>query len=195
MRRILQHRPSPAMVVSLIALAVALGGTSYAAVALPRNSVGPAQLKAKAVTRPKIANNAITSIKVLNGSLKKEDFAANQLAAGVQGPPGPQGPSGPAGANGTNGTNGATNVVARRGASMNVLPAGTLLTAACGAGERATGGGMIATSNHLDVVDSQPMAGATPAQDGQTPTGWSVHAKTDNGLSYSAQPVVICASP
>ena len=33
--------PSPALVISLIALFVALGGTSYAAInALPKNSVG-----------------------------------------------------------------------------------------------------------------------------------------------------------
>jgi hypothetical protein len=37
--------PSPAMVVACLALTVALGGTTYAAVTLPRNSVGAAQVK------------------------------------------------------------------------------------------------------------------------------------------------------
>jgi hypothetical protein len=38
------------MIVSCVALAVVLGGTGHAAVALPANSVGTAQLKATAVT-------------------------------------------------------------------------------------------------------------------------------------------------
>ena len=59
MRRILRHRPSPALVVASLALTIALGGTSYAAVTLPRSSVGTAQLK----------RNAVTSVKVKNRSL------------------------------------------------------------------------------------------------------------------------------
>jgi hypothetical protein len=47
--------PSPAVVISVIALFVALGGTSYAAVAIPTNSVGTAQLKNGAVTAAKLA--------------------------------------------------------------------------------------------------------------------------------------------
>jgi hypothetical protein len=39
------RKPSPALVISLIALFVALGGTSYAATNLARNSVGTKQLK------------------------------------------------------------------------------------------------------------------------------------------------------
>jgi hypothetical protein len=54
MRRIVRHRPSPAMVVACLALVIALGGTSYAAVILPKNSVGTAQLKRGAVTGPKV---------------------------------------------------------------------------------------------------------------------------------------------
>jgi hypothetical protein len=50
MRRIVVGRPSPALVVACLALAVALGGTSYAAVILPKNSVGTAQLKRGAVS-------------------------------------------------------------------------------------------------------------------------------------------------
>src|SRR3954462_13377547 len=46
--------PSPALVISLIALFVALGGTSYAAITLPANSVGTKQLKDGAVTPAKL---------------------------------------------------------------------------------------------------------------------------------------------
>lgn len=49
------RRPSPALVIALIALFVALGGTSYAALnTLPRNSVGTAQIKNGAVTAAKL---------------------------------------------------------------------------------------------------------------------------------------------
>ena len=40
MKAVWKHRPSPAMVIALVALTVALGGTGYAAVTLPTNSVG-----------------------------------------------------------------------------------------------------------------------------------------------------------
>jgi hypothetical protein len=95
MRGISLRRPSPAMVVACAALAVALGGTSYATVLqVPRSSVGTAQLKTGAVTTKKIAPNAVTAAKVRNGSLLKADFRAGQLPAG---PTGPQGPAGPPG--------------------------------------------------------------------------------------------------
>lgn len=78
------HRPSPAMTVALIALFVALGGTGYAALKLPKNSVGTKQLK----------KNAVNSSKVKNRSLVADDFKAGQLPAGPAGPAGAQGPKG-----------------------------------------------------------------------------------------------------
>ncbi|MGH3126804.1 MAG: hypothetical protein ACRDPX_02675, partial [Gaiellaceae bacterium] len=95
MRKLLR-RPSPAMIVACLALLVALGGTSVAAVSqLARNSVGTPQLRTGAVTSPKLRNNAVNSAKVAPRSLLRSDFAAGQLPAG---PVGPQGPAGPAGA-------------------------------------------------------------------------------------------------
>jgi len=73
------------MVVACVALAVALGGTGYAATVLPRNSVGAAQLK----------NNAVTAAKVKNFSLSRQDFRPGQLPVGARGPAGPAGPAGP----------------------------------------------------------------------------------------------------
>jgi hypothetical protein len=87
MRRILNCRPSPAMVVACIALIVALGGTGYAAIKLPRNSVGNKQLRA----------NAVTSGKVRNGSLTAKDFQSSALKRGPRGPAGPKGDSAPGG--------------------------------------------------------------------------------------------------
>ncbi len=48
----------------VIALFVALGGTSYAATQLPRNSVGTQQIRAGSVTAAKIHNGAVTSEKL-----------------------------------------------------------------------------------------------------------------------------------
>ena len=66
-----------ALVLSAIALFVALGGTSYAAITLARNSVGTKQLKKNAVTAPKIRAGAVTGAKVANGSLSASDVAPN----------------------------------------------------------------------------------------------------------------------
>lgn len=65
-------RPSPAMIVALLALFAALSGSAYAA--LGKNTVGTKQLKQKAVTTGKIANNAVNGAKVAPGSLSGEDI-------------------------------------------------------------------------------------------------------------------------
>ena len=75
---------SYANVTATVALIVALGGTSYAAIKLPKNSV--------------------TSATVKDRSLLKKDFKPGQLPAGKQGPPGPAGPAGGSGAAGGAGT-------------------------------------------------------------------------------------------
>lgn len=105
MRRI-PFRPSPATVIALIALLVALGGTSMAAAkfALGPHTVGTAQLKNNAVTNAKIAPNAVTTSKVRDHSLLRVDFASGQIPPGPPGPPGSQGARGPTGAAGTSAT-------------------------------------------------------------------------------------------
>ena len=103
MRSIPRRRPSAAMVVALLALFIALGGLSWAAVTLAPNSVGTKQLKKKAVTGPKIKRNAVTSAKVKNGSLQRADFASGTLLQGSEGPIGLQGPKGDPGQNGAPG--------------------------------------------------------------------------------------------
>ncbi len=100
------HHPSPSLVVSVIALIVALGGTSYAAVALPRNSVGSGQLKPKSVKAADLASNAVSSSKVKDGTLLAKDFKRGQAPAGATGPRGPAGATGPQGPTGATGAQG-----------------------------------------------------------------------------------------
>jgi hypothetical protein len=69
---------------ALLALFVALGGTSYAAAKLPRNSVGPAQLQP----------NAVTSADVKNRTLRPQDFRRGTLLRGPKGATGPRGATG-----------------------------------------------------------------------------------------------------
>lgn len=93
-------KPSPSVVVSALALVVALGsGTAYAATELARNSVGTAQLR----------NNSVTGAKVVDGTLSTRDLSVQTRAelAGETGPAGPQGERGPAGATGATGAAGA----------------------------------------------------------------------------------------
>jgi hypothetical protein len=61
--------PSPALVIALVALFVALGGTGYAALRLPRNSVGTIQLQNGAVVAAKIRNGTIVGSKLRNGAV------------------------------------------------------------------------------------------------------------------------------
>jgi hypothetical protein len=53
-----------ANLIAYLALFVALGGTSYAAITIPRNSVGTRQLRNGAVTAGKLAKGSITSAKL-----------------------------------------------------------------------------------------------------------------------------------
>jgi len=69
--------------IALLALFVALGGASYAAIRLPANSVGTRELR----------DNAVTAAKVKDRSLRAGDFARGQLQRGRTGPPGAPGRS------------------------------------------------------------------------------------------------------
>lgn len=100
------------MVIACVALGVALSGTGIAAtVALAPNSVGTPQLK----------NNAVTTLKVKNGSLLKGDFKAGQIPAG---PAGPAGAAGAAGAAGPAGPAGPSDAFARFLNGPVAIPAG-----------------------------------------------------------------------
>lgn len=72
-----------ANVMATLAVFIALGGTSYAALTLPRNSVGSAQIRSKAVRSAEIRDRAI----------QIRDISARARIA-LQGRTGPTGPAG-----------------------------------------------------------------------------------------------------
>jgi hypothetical protein len=131
------------------------------------------------------------------GPVGSQGPAGAQGAAGSAGSAGAQGPTGPAGAAGATGAagpSGPENVITRVGTMTSVPAGGTILTVSCNSGERATGGGLIASNTHVVLIDSTPMTGSNQSTAGQTPNGWWVDAKTDDTLSHNAQAVVVCAS-
>jgi hypothetical protein len=69
------RRPSPALVISVIALIAAVGGSAYAAIA--KNSVGSKQLKRGAVKTSDIKNSAVTGAKVKESTLSEVPNSAN----------------------------------------------------------------------------------------------------------------------
>ena len=92
------RRISYANVTSTLALCLALGGTSYAAVAITGKDVKNGTLSGKDLKK-----NALTTREVKSRSLLAADFKAGELPSGERGPQGVQGPQGergPAGAAG-----------------------------------------------------------------------------------------------
>jgi hypothetical protein len=170
-----------ANVTATLALIVALGGTSYAAINLPANSVGSKQLKKNAVTNSKLRSNAVTSGTVKNGSLRMRDFKAGQI---------PVGPTGPAGA---------TKIVRRLVPAPPVGPgASAAVFATCGPGERVlTGGlegeGVTFTPNTFALEESFPRVASTPQ--GDVPTAWYVEGKNVAAAPSQFLAFVVCALP
>lgn len=205
-----RHLQNPPMIVALIALGVALSGTGYAAVTLPRASVGTPQMKnavvttAKikkgAVTTAKLANSAVTTAKVRDGSLMAADFAAGQIPVGPVGPVGPIGPIGPAGIL-------AQNVVYRAdfplpdGGSVSAAGDGNV---ACGdpAHEVAIGGGANitdVTAADVNITGSGPRTGTVAAptlpNSGDAFTVWRATAVNTAGATAATtlRVYIICA--
>jgi hypothetical protein len=82
----MMRRPSAPLIVSSLALVVATGGTSYAAM-----EFGTRDIKDDSLRSIDIKNETVRSRDVRNDSLKAEDFRQGSLPAGEEGPQGPAG--------------------------------------------------------------------------------------------------------
>jgi hypothetical protein len=192
-------RPSPALVISLIALFVALGGTGYAAITIngkniKNKSIAGKKLKNKAITGAKIKGNAVTGPKVKAGSLDSSDFKAGTLLRGATGPAGPAG------------ANAATSITYRTFLTNSQANGATgEAEAGCDAGEKLIGGGggWVNASDPptqfvLDatISDSSPATlGDNPIVEGQTPTSWHVSGVNTSGGNARMYALAACAAP
>ncbi len=111
----MSHRPSPALLLSGIALFVSLGGDSLA-----QNGLAAAT---KLISGKQVKNGSLTGKDIKNGSLLAADFKKGSLPAGptgptgAAGPAGEQGPMGPAGSRGVAGETGADGPTGPKGAA------------------------------------------------------------------------------
>ena len=163
-------KPSPAMLVALLALFVALGGTSYAVVTLSKNSVKSKHIAKGAVKRADIAKGAVNSAKVANGSLLGADFAAGQLPAGPKGDKGDKGDRGETGAVGIS-----NHEVVLLGGIVQPTETSKDFTLPCPAGKKVLGGGVATFNKNIQVMAS------TPVDNGTT---WAVTVEPDDGATF-----------
>ncbi|MEA2668814.1 MAG: hypothetical protein QOJ33_1748 [Chloroflexota bacterium] len=160
----------PATAISLIALFVALGGTGYATIALPKNSVTTKQVKDR--------------------SLMTRDFKQGQIPQGPRGPQGLNGTNGAPGAQGAAGTAGIANITELLGNAVGQCGSGgggcqvASARAACPSGQVAIGGGY-----HVTGIDQVIAWSARTSS-----TEWGVIAVNYDSSGQSVTAHVTCAS-
>jgi hypothetical protein len=200
-RKFKQHL-TYANVMATLALFVALGGSSYAAVRLSANSVHSREIARNAVKGSEISNSSVGSAEVRNASLQPVDFAKLPTGPrgerGATGPRGTRGEQGPIGLTGAAGTNAATNAQVRLGAPVDVAAGGmTTLQTPCNPGERAISGGASvqpsSAAGFVQVTSSYP----DPPTAGATPTSWAVgvYNQAANTASVQFQGYAVCIAP
>jgi hypothetical protein len=79
LNRLLSYRPSASMIVAMIALFVAMGGTTYAVKRLPKRSVGAAQLKKNAVRTKNIKARNVTRSRIAKKSIDSDLVGTDAL--------------------------------------------------------------------------------------------------------------------
>lgn len=159
---------TPAMLVALIALMVALGGAASAQVLL---------------TGANIKNSSVTSADIKNGTIKLNDLATS-TQRGMTGPRGLPGAAGVPGAAGAAGASaGPANLRYVQGPTVSFAPGAIgYVEAFCPAGTKVTGGGYF---NNINDV-----AGATPDQFGGT--RYSVLINNNTGITVDSYAFAIC---
>jgi hypothetical protein len=167
------RRPSPALVIAVLALSMGLTGSSYA---------GPVRAEVSAlITGKRIKDGTVTGRDVKNGSLLKADFRAGQLPVGPKGDPGAAGPQG---------------VPGLAAVETVVSPEQTLLAnqfkvieVQCPDGKVAVGGGGSGDNGFVHLVGSEPVAGQ-----GELATKWKTQLANDpGGIPSGIRAKVICA--
>ena len=173
MHRKITRRLSPAMVIAVVALFVALGGTSLAAAKLLPDSVGSPQVINGSLQTVDLSTKAKKALKGNTGPQGAPGAAGQTGATGAQGAPGaagqtgavgPAGATGPQGApgpQGTPGTQGAPGAAGTARAYGRVSPTGALSRSKNVATVTSAGAGTFCIT--LDGIDpTQTVLVATP---------------------------------
>jgi hypothetical protein len=178
------------MVVALVSLFVALGGSGYAATHMPAAAAKHSKKGAKALTAAQV--NAMIATY----------FAAHR--AQLIGPKGNPGANGTNGTNGAPGANGATNVTVVRSSSYVPNAAdnggGSGQFATCPSGQRATGGGVASNNGgNGDFVRASNPADSSGIFDstvtGHVPSQWFGLYHNGSGAPEYVYVWAICAAP
>ena len=169
--------------IAMLALFIALTGTTYAA------------------STALIGANTVSSPQVVNGSLQTKDLSgkARKALKGNRGPRGLAGAAGAAGAKGATGAQGIQGVKGDPGATTVTVVQGPTVTigtglkafasADCPAGSVATGGGGVnVNTSGVHLLQSFANTGASP-------TAWSVSYENTSAGSVDVHARVVCASP
>lgn len=177
------------MVVALVALFVAMGGTGYAVSRLPSNSVGASQIRPNAVGASEIRRNAV--------GLSEITGAAENALEGQQGPPGIQGIQGIQGAQGERGLPGppgfselvyTSDVVVSPGGTQ------TLAAAFCPDGTRPVGGG---GGGESELAGQQAVNFSGPGEDVGDPDeladAWIAFVDNNTASELEAYAFAVCA--
>lgn len=189
-------KPSPSLAVSVLALVVATGGTSYAAA-----MIGSRDIVNDSVRSVDVKNSTLRSLDVRNGTLRKRDLRFD--------PTGPQGPAGPAGPAGTSRwvlVNAAGEIEAQSGGFTitaayptlpNTAPTGDNSLRANGnvyidSGEDLTDNGIVASvalQNTVDQNGDTIVNGRAPGSDANPEFSGEI------GVSLCGLPGTACAPP
>ena len=168
-------RPTYANTMATIAVFVALGGSSYAAIKVTGRNVKDGSLSGKDV-----ANSSLTTLDIKNRSLLAKDFKLGQLPKGAQGLPGAQGTPGTPGTPGEKGDPG-TSVFASS------IPSGATVKGAWGtAGEVGSDGGFLEVAVSLPVPAPAPVLNVNTGAG--TPDGGSPDATCNGTVNEPTAP-------
>jgi hypothetical protein len=194
MRRFIPRSPT-AIVLSLIAIFMSMGGAAYAATTLGTGAVHTQNLANGAVSPEKLSQ-------ALRSEITAKDASDSPGASSSQGPQGPKGDTGATGAAGARGATGATGATGSAGTGTTyttvegyapqpiVDGAGGFAQADCPTGDTPVGGG-------YKINPADPTFPVSVTVDEPDTAGWSVQltsTASDDGGAVTLTAYAVCAS-